>query len=328
MQNQNQSKRKKLILAIVDHQSIVDQRQAWPNHQAHYFPTALIKQFERFGAVVRPLVLLDRHDIMGFNAYSAANYQIQITNGDRADLLHKVVQEILAQPLPDQLIIVSDDPVFIPLCIKAQSQQTQVSVWSPTGMSPTLLLQTNCEVQMLQSIFPSAYRPPQKVKGWIDAENYFLGVCTQQKHRTPQLQMKALTTALHQLGAVAEVHAYADFDILQRVFRCDVQYRLQRLGITTHQTKNIRGKNSADMQIARSIIVDLERDPNLTTVVIVSGDRDFCAVVEHAHELGKEVKIVAPRGSLSAQLESMADQVLFIEPQRGQSRYKQELQHQ
>jgi NYN domain len=146
---------------------------------------------------------------------------------------------------------------------------------------------------------------------WLDVENLVFGLFPVNRTTRFPFNITVIDDALRQVGDVAAIYAYGDFRLLSRVYHCDVQAAFQSLGVITHQNYGYC-KNSADMWIASAIHVALREQPEMTTVVIGSGDGDFRPVATDARKLGKELILIAPNGTLSRQLKVMADQVIHI----------------
>ncbi len=147
---------------------------------------------------------------------------------------------------------------------------------------------------------------------WLDIENLLRAMFPGQRLHAG-LDMTPLKKALRHLTDVAAIYAYGDFFLLSRIFRCDVEQMLRRLGIVTHHLASIRGKNSADMAIVTAIHIALAEQPDLTTVVIGSGDGDFRPVAAYARSLGKEIVLIAPFDSLSRQLKGLAHRMIYLD---------------
>ena len=233
-------------------------------------------------------------------------------NGDRQAALYYLVQEALARPLPDVLVVVSDDAAFVPLCLKARRAGSRVVIFSPAGKPPQVLRQNDFDIRPLAALF-ATHRPLTKTIVFLDIENLLRSLCDGQDKCRPQLNLKAITGVLAKLSQVVAIHAFGDFIPLGRKFRCDVRRRLETRGIITHQTDNIRGKNSADMQIASAIHIVLDESPEITTFAIGTGDRDFRPVVERARALGKEVVLLAQPHALSRLLAEKASRIIPLQ---------------
>lgn len=298
------------VLLMVDQYAISNVQNDWQlinaGRQEAYALKALAHSL---GKQLRLHAIINRHDPISFSAYSKADYHIHVMNGDRPAALYYLVQAMLAQPMPGVLVVVSDDPIFVPLCLKAQLAGTRVVIVSPTGKPPQVLRRRGFDIRLLATLLAN-HRLPTKTIVFLDIENLLRSLCGGKGHR--QLNLRVITDALAKLSQVMAIHAYGDFTHLARQFHCDVRSRLEARRIITHQTDNIRGKNSADMEIASAIHTALAENPEITTFALGTGDRDFRPVVERAQALGKEVVLLASVHTVSRQLAKLADQVIYL----------------
>lgn len=255
--------------------------------------------------------LINRHDSNSLKAYSQADYNLHVMNGDRPVEISRVIKQALDQPLPDHLVVVSDDSAFVPLCREASLRGAQVSIFTPKNHRVASLAQSGFITSPIASLL-AKHRPAQKAMAFVDIENLLYAQKQQWVGRYPRLNLKEIERALVDSANIVETHVFGDFVRLARYFGCDVRAQLEQRNMITYQTDNIFGKNTADMEIASAIHVAMERDPELTSIVIASGDRDFCPVVDRAHKLGKEVILLAPHGSLSKHLAKKADRLIYI----------------
>lgn len=99
----------------------------------------------------------------------------------------------------------------------------------------------------------------------------------------------------------AVARAYADFSGLDDHAR-HVQRALYLLGFEPVFVPSTMHRNTTDLQIAIDALeLDLHR-PDLRTVVLVSGDRDYVPLVQALQRRGKDVLLIAFREHLSARL--------------------------
>lgn len=149
---------------------------------------------------------------------------------------------------------------------------------------------------------------------WLDAENLFRELDRQRRCATPRQFVKAVLAAASKVVQVGPIFAYGDFRMLARVLGCNVERELRRWDIHTVHLSHRHGKNGADMQIACDILENLFDDSAPRSIVIGTGDRDFCPVVQAARRRGVAVFILTFSESLSGELATMADQVILLEP--------------
>jgi uncharacterized LabA/DUF88 family protein len=100
---------------------------------------------------------------------------------------------------------------------------------------------------------------------------------------------------------VAVARAYADFSGLDEHAR-HVQRALYLLGVEPVFVPSTMHRNTTDLQLAIDGLELHEARPDLETVVIVSGDRDYVPLVQALQRRGKDVVLVAFREHLSARL--------------------------
>lgn len=149
---------------------------------------------------------------------------------------------------------------------------------------------------------------------WLDVENLLRGLRRHKRDVTLQAFVQATHAAIRHIVHVGQVYAYGDFDMLARIFRCNVQRELMRMNIRTVHLTSRQGKNTADMEIACDIIQSMFTGHAPQSIVIGAGDRDFCPVVKTAHRQGVQVVVLTFANSISRELASMADRVVFLEP--------------
>jgi NYN domain/OST-HTH/LOTUS domain len=72
-------------------------------------------------------------------------------------------------------------------------------------------------------------------------------------------------------------------------------------------------KNGADIRLALDVAGDLHLYPHVSDVVLVAGDSDYVALVQHARRVGRKVTGIGVRGSTSRQLVSACDEFKYID---------------
>ena len=266
-----------------------------------------------FGRSQRLVAVLNEEDNDAISAYKKQAYDVKPMNGDRPDALRHLIKEEFDHPSPKHLVVISDDPAFSTLCTFAARNNTQVSVWSPTSRIPDDLRDSRFDIRYLNELLPDTYIQLGTAIVWLDIENLLIGL----KENGVIPDIKAFVDAIREevsdLGDVTSIIAYGDFGLLRESFGTDVQRELEQLGVRTRYQVNMHGKNSADMEIASDIHTHLERDPNVETVIIGTGDRDFRPSVDAAHNKGKKVIILALKDNLSRDLRQAADDVRFLD---------------
>lgn len=100
---------------------------------------------------------------------------------------------------------------------------------------------------------------------------------------------------------VAVARAYADFSGLDDHAR-HVQRAVYLLGFEPVFVPSTMHRNTTDLQLAVDALELHEHRPDLETVVLVSGDRDYVPLVQALQRRGKDVVLIAFREHLSARL--------------------------
>lgn len=100
---------------------------------------------------------------------------------------------------------------------------------------------------------------------------------------------------------VAVARAYADFSGLDDHTR-HVQRALYLLGVEPVFVPSTMHRNTTDLQVCIDALDLHVQRPELNTVVIVSGDRDYIPLIQALQQRGKDVVLIAFREHLSARL--------------------------
>ncbi|MBX9785068.1 MAG: NYN domain-containing protein [Chitinophagaceae bacterium] len=105
--------------------------------------------------------------------------------------------------------------------------------------------------------------------------------------------------------------AYADFERQSSALGS-----LYLMGIDTHNVLGTEHKNAADMRLSIDLMEVLYTRPDILHFVLVAGDRDYIPVVQHLRRLGRKVKAVAFRATLSGDLLQILGEDNLIEANR------------
>ena len=300
--------------------AIVDRYQLYESSKRHNVKVDPEREAEMlqlllgvYGRNQRLIAILNEEDSDAISAYKKHAYDVKPMNGDRPNALRRLIKEEFDHPSPKHLVVISDDPAFSTLCTFAARNNTQVSVWSPTSRIPDDLRDARFDVRYLNELLPDTYIQLGTAVVWLDIENLLIGL--KENGVTPNIEafVNAIREEVSDLGDVTSIIAYGDFGLLRESFGTDVQRELEQLGVRTRYQVNMHGKNSADMEIASDIHTHLERDPNVETVIIGTGDRDFRPSVDAAHGKGKKVIILALKDNLSRDFRQAADDVRLLD---------------
>jgi uncharacterized LabA/DUF88 family protein len=261
----------------------------------------------------RMIVIADQEDHRAIAAYEAEAYEVRSMNGDRPFSLPRLVHDELGKLSARHLVIVSDDPVFAPLCNLAVQCDTHVSIWSITGNVPEELRDPRFDHRNLQEMLPRSYLRQSTTSVWLDVENLLIGALKRGWKPDIEAFVEAIRTESTDVGEITQITAYGDFGLLRERLGSDVQRTLEKLGVRTRYQVNVRGKNSADMEIARDVHTAIERDEMMGTVVIGTGDRDFRPTIDLARKRGKKVVLLAIKDDLSNQLRMVVQDVRYLD---------------
>lgn len=110
-------------------------------------------------------------------------------------------------------------------------------------------------------------------------------------------------------GTLVLTRAYADWSA-----PVNARYRGQLVGRAVDLVQLFPaaayGKNGADIRLAVDAVEDMFRLPDLTHVVIVSGDSDYIALAQRCKRLGRYVIAVGVAGSTSRALAAACDELV------------------
>lgn len=265
------------------------------------------------GRNARKIAIVAKDDYKRLHAYQQAGYENHPMNGDRPVELIKFIRSMVSeikQSKPKHVVLVSDDPEFIHLCDEVAGV-TDLSVWASESTVPRGLTHPSYGYQPLEELLPNLKIARIDVR--LDLENIFIGLV--QRGWRPNLHelVEAVHTAMEDIGEVVTVTGYADFDELNRHHggpRVNWQRELTLAGGESRYVVNQHGKNTADMKIADDIRTLVEYNPGtggmIDIICLATMDRDFRHTVETAQSRGKKIVVLALKGGLSRELETVA----------------------
>lgn len=111
---------------------------------------------------------------------------------------------------------------------------------------------------------------------------------------------------------LARGFAYADFGGLDEHIR-HVQRALYLHGIQPYYVPSTMHRNTTDLQLAIDAMTIRDTQPEMDTVVLFSGDRDYVPVVQALQASGRRVLMVAFRDHLSAHLLDNTSSGVFLD---------------
>ncbi len=148
---------------------------------------------------------------------------------------------------------------------------------------------------------------PARAAVLIDYQNlyYYLKNRLEGHHMPGEHILDMLDTLRERLSEdevpVTVGRAYADFSGLDDHAR-HVQRALYLLGIDPRFVPSTMHRNTTDLQLCIDAIDFVEDRPDIRTVVLVSGDRDYVPLVQALARRGRDVVMVSFREHLSARL--------------------------
>lgn len=143
----------------------------------------------------------------------------------------------------------------------------------------------------------------------IDYENLFY---SSQNLYSCYPDLELLVKLCAKRGRIASCQAYADWTKFQ-----DRIHELFKAGIQPVFSPVSRsGKSSADTIICVQTMRLFYTNPNLESLLLVSGDRDFIPLAVELRSMGKKVFIVGMNGSYSVDLKEVSDELILYSPEK------------
>lgn len=154
----------------------------------------------------------------------------------------------------------------------------------------------------------------------VDFENlyYFIkNSVTYKGYDTMELIVRLLQQLRDHLEKVCmettiSLDAYADFERIED----NAQGDLYLLGFDTHNVLGTEHKNAADMKLCIDAMEILHTRPEISTFVLIAGDRDYIPVIQHLKRKAKVVRVVGFHGSVSGDLLTTLGQQYFVDGQQ------------
>src|SRR5438045_2853392 len=132
---------------------------------------------------------------------------------------------------------------------------------------------------------------------FIDFENIARGL--RQRHLEERVDLRAILGELEEKGRILVKRAYADWSYYKD-YRSDLlQQGIEPVQVFAASRDREVWKNGADIRIAIDAIEAVYRSPDITDIVLVTGDSDFLSVVNRLRENGKTVWGVGLKASTS-----------------------------
>lgn len=152
-----------------------------------------------------------------------------------------------------------------------------------------------------------------------------------QRDKAKGLESDQLAAATVDVGAVLDFASSFGTLVLTRAYAdwsADVNagYRLQLVGRAVDLVQLFPaaayGKNGADIRLAVDAVEDMFRLPDLTHVVIVSGDSDYIPLAQRCKRLGRYVVGIGVAGSSSRALAAACDDFVTYDALPGVPRFE------
>jgi hypothetical protein len=105
---------------------------------------------------------------------------------------------------------------------------------------------------------------------------------------------------------------FLDFIDFERL-KTTPQGSLHLMGIDTHNVLGTEHKNAANMRLSIDVMEVLYTRPEISTFVLLAGDRDYIPVIQHLRRQARSVPVAAFRGSSSGDLLLNVGEKNFIE---------------
>ncbi len=309
---------KKVILIVDQYQRFVEAKRSGTPLNSEYEAQTLRLLVKPMGREYRCIALISRDDLDGLKAYQRANYEIITYNGDRPQKIREFligfIRQLDENP-PEQLVLVTADPVFQILCDRvSRRDNVTLSLWSLTKDLPPELCHSAYNARPLDELLPLPCSNRVDVR--LDYENLYRVMEEKKWLLNTKDILQTIKTATSDLGEIVRIVAYADWGVLNRRANKDIQRELALLGVKTRYQVSLRGKNSADMEIVDDIHGLLARDHTeeaVDVIVIGTCDRDFRPIVETIQSRGKRAVVLGIQGNLSGELKTFAQEIRYLD---------------
>ena len=155
--------------------------------------------------------------------------------------------------------------------------------------------------------------PENDVAVLIDYENLYYSV-TQYYVGFPNLEQ--IIEAAEKYGRVASCQAFADWSQFERSLSFLLRAGIQPVfcpARSTDPSQIQEKKSSVDPTMCVHAMKLLYTYPNIYTLLLVSGDRDFIPLVIEARQMGRKIVVLGVGHSISFDLAALADDVILYQ---------------
>ena len=148
---------------------------------------------------------------------------------------------------------------------------------------------------------------------FIDYENLYYSI-SQSYIGFPNLEQ--IIEAAEKYGRVASCQAFADWGQFERSLSFLLRAGIQPVfcpSVSTDPNQLQEKKSSVDPTICIHAMKLLYTYPNISTLLLVSGDRDFIPLLMEARQMGRKVVVLGVGRSISSDLAALADDVILYQ---------------
>lgn len=165
---------------------------------------------------------------------------------------------------------------------------------------------------------------------FIDFENFYYSLTDLRSmtyERANEVSISMIDTALNRLkdeaGDFIIKQAFADWEELP-----EAKKELQKMGIRVEDVLSTAHKNSADIEMSLSIQDVVLTRPDIQTILILAGDRDYMPIALRTREMGRKLLLAGLKESLSGDLKKMVgkEYYYYVDPEN-YSVYKEDQSH-
>ncbi len=258
--------------------------------------------------------ITNEKDKARMTSYKRMDHHVHSMNGNRPTELLEVITDLITRvnhERPNKLIVVSDHEAFHSLCSVAEQNGAEIQIWtSSSKLHPRLRAY---DTRSLTAVLPTLRKTKRAVVVRLDVENHLITLHKSGRSPDAHKYLEAVRKSIADLGNTINILAWADWERLRQSLGRDYQREFEQNGVKTFYQINEPGKSTSDMAMGGNIHESLDRDNDLDTYVIGTGDADFTPVVEAIHGRGKKAVVLSLQGSLSRRLEKAADEVRYLD---------------